>query len=90
MAKRRNRLLVPEAREEVDRLKARVLKEKGYSVIEPNQVKFEVANELGVPLNDKYNGSLTSKQAGKVGGEIGGSMVKEMIKMAQQRLSDKQ
>ncbi|QOR66581.1 alpha/beta-type small acid-soluble spore protein [Cytobacillus suaedae] len=89
MAKRRNRLLVPEAREEVDRLKARVMKDKGYSASEPNQVKFEVANELGVPLNDKYNGTLTSKQAGKVGGEIGGSMVKEMIKMAQQRLSDK-
>ncbi len=89
MAKRRNRLLVPEAREEVDRLKARVMKEKGYSVSEPNQVKFEVADELGVPLNDKYNGTLTSKQAGRVGGEIGGSMVKEMIKMAQQRLTDK-
>jgi predicted hydrolase (HD superfamily) len=90
MAKRRNRLLVPEAREEIDKLKARVMKEKGYSSTEPDQVKFEVANELGVPLNEKYNGTLTSKQAGKVGGEIGGSMVKEMIKMAQQRLSNKQ
>ena len=27
-----------------------------------NRFKFEVANELGVPLTDGYNGNLTSKQ----------------------------
>ena len=33
-----------------------------------NRFKFEVANELGVPLTDGYNGNLTSKQNGSVGG----------------------
>ena len=32
-----------------------------------NRFKFEVANELGVPLTDGYNGNLTSKQNGSVG-----------------------
>ena len=40
------------------------------------QFKFEVANEIGVPLKKGYNGDLTSKQAGSVGGQ----MVKKMIK----------
>ena len=40
-----------------------------------NRFKFEVANELGVPLTDGYNGNLTSKQ----NGSVGGYMVKNMI-----------
>ena len=40
-----------------------------------NRFKFEVANELGVPLTDGYNGNLTSKQ----NGSVGGYMVKKMI-----------
>ena len=32
-----------------------------------NRFKFEVANELGVPLTDGYNGNLTSIQNGSVG-----------------------
>ena len=40
-----------------------------------NQFKFEVANELGVPLSDGYNGDLTSRQ----NGSVGGYMVKKMI-----------
>ena len=35
-----------------------------------DRFKFEVANELGVPLTDGYNGNLTSKQNGSVGGYI--------------------
>ena len=35
-----------------------------------NRFKFEVANELGVPLTDGYNGNLTSKQNGYGGGEM--------------------
>lgn len=38
-------------------------------------MKQEVASELGVPLKQGYNGDLTAKQAGSVGGE----MVKRMI-----------
>lgn len=82
---RNNRILVPEAREELNNLKA-----KATSTNDPNYTKYEVANEIGVPLKQGYNGNLTSKQAGKVGGNIGGNMVKEMVKMAEQTLSDKQ
>ena len=41
-----------------------------------DKFKMEVANELGVPLKNGYNGDLTSKQNGSVGGE----MVRQMIK----------
>ncbi|MCL1862599.1 MAG: alpha/beta-type small acid-soluble spore protein, partial [Defluviitaleaceae bacterium] len=30
--------------------------------------KYEVANEIGVPLKQGYNGDLTSAQNGSVGG----------------------
>lgn len=33
-----------------------------------DRFKYEVANELGVPLTNGYNGNLTSKQNGSVGG----------------------
>jgi len=45
-----------------------------------NNMKHEVANELGITLNQGYNGNLTSKDAG----HIGGNMVKKMIE-AQER-----
>ena len=40
-----------------------------------NRFKMEAGNEVGVTLNQGYNGNLTSKQAGSVGGQ----MVKKMI-----------
>ena len=48
-----------------------------------DKFKMEVANELGVPLKNGYNGELTSKQAGSVGGE----MVRQMIKRQEQEMS---
>lgn len=88
---RNNKILVPEARAELDQLKAWVMKEKGYPVnpAKPDNVKYEVAKEQGIPLKEGYNGQLTSEQAGKVGGPIGGNMVKEMIKMAQEKMKKK-
>lgn len=85
------RTLVPEAREGLNQLKAEVMKAKGYEVdtTQPDDVKYEIANELGIPLKKGYNGKLTSEQAGKVGGPIGGNMVKEMIRMAQEQLMKK-
>ncbi len=47
--------------------------------------KFEVANELGVPLKKGYNGDLTSYQNGSVGGH----MVKKMIQDAEKRMAGK-
>lgn len=37
--------------------------------------KMEAAREVGVTLQDGYNGSLTAQQAGSIGGQ----MVKKMI-----------
>ena len=83
--KNRNKLLVPEARQELDQLKAKV---SGTS--KPEDAALEVAKELGIPLKDGYNGKLTSAEAGKVGGRIGGSMVKELVKMAQESIKKDQ
>ena len=38
------------------------------------QLKMQAANEVGVTLNQGYNGQLTSQQAGSIGGQ----MVKNM------------
>ena len=40
-----------------------------------DKFKMEAASEVGVTLNQGYNGELTSKQAGSIGGQ----MVKKMI-----------
>ncbi|NLK99203.1 MAG: alpha/beta-type small acid-soluble spore protein [Clostridiales bacterium] len=48
-----------------------------------NRFKMEVANELGVPLKQGYNGDLTSRQNGSVGGE----MVRRMIRSQEQAMS---
>ncbi len=49
------------------------------------QFKFEVANELGVPLSDGYNGDLTSRQ----NGSVGGYMVKKMIEAQERQMAGK-
>lgn len=87
----RNKILVPSAREELDKLKAKVMKEKGYNVNinQPDDIKFEIADDLNIPLNKGYNGKITAEQAGKIGGPIGGNMVKEMIRMAQEQMAKK-
>jgi len=86
MARRnRNKILVPEAREGLDQLKAKIA-----GTTNPEQAKFEIAEEVGVPLKEGYNGKLTSEQAGKVGGKLGGNMVKELVRMAQEDLNKNQ
>ncbi len=69
--------------------KADVMKREGYAVNpnRPDDVKFEVAKELGIPLQSGYNGELSTEDAGHIGGKIGGSMVREMIRLAQDKLS---
>ncbi|MGI8315629.1 small, acid-soluble spore protein, alpha/beta type [Halobacillus mangrovi] len=81
---RRNKLLVPEARQGMDELKAKLSKAKT-----PEDAKYEVAKEMGIPLQKGYNGQLTTKEAGTIGGQMGGQMVKELIKRAQQELEQK-
>jgi hypothetical protein len=50
-----------------------------------DRFKFEVANEIGVPLKQGYNGDLTSKH----NGSVGGYMVKKMIEDAENRMANK-
>ncbi len=50
-----------------------------------NRFKMEVANEIGVPLKEGYNGDLTSAQNGSVGGE----MVRQMIRKQEESMSGK-
>ena len=50
-----------------------------------DRFKYEVANELGVPLTNGYNGNLTSKQNGSVGGYL----VKKMIEEQEKQMSSK-
>ena len=49
------------------------------------QFKFEVANEIGVPLKKGYNGALTSAQ----NGYVGGYMVKKMIEQQEKMMAEK-
>lgn len=48
-----------------------------------DQFKYEVANEIGVPLKQGYSGDLTSAQ----NGYVGGYMVKKMIEKAEQEMA---
>lgn len=50
-----------------------------------NRFKYEVADELGVPLKDGYNGDLTSRQ----NGSVGGYMVKKMIEAQEKQMAGK-
>ena len=50
-----------------------------------DKCKMEVANEIGVPLTNGYNGNLTSAQ----NGSVGGYMVKKMIESYERQLAGK-
>ena len=50
-----------------------------------DKFKMEVANELGVPLSNGYNGNLTSAQ----NGSVGGYMVKKMIEAQERQMAGK-
>jgi hypothetical protein len=50
-----------------------------------DKFKYEVANEIGVPLKQGYNGDLTSYQ----NGSVGGMMVKKMIADQERAMSGK-
>lgn len=51
-----------------------------------DRFKFEVANEIGVPLKQGYNGDLTSRENGSVGGE----MVRQMIRSQEEEMANRQ
>ena len=51
-----------------------------------NNMKYEIANELGINLKQGYNGDMPSRQAGY----IGGYMVKRLIEQAERAMSTSQ
>lgn len=50
-----------------------------------DKFKMEIADELGVPLTNGYNGNLTSYQ----NGSVGGYMVKKMIENQEKQMAGK-
>ena len=50
-----------------------------------DNMKYEIASELGINLKKGYNGDLPSRQAGY----IGGYMVKRMIEQQERQMSGK-
>jgi len=51
-----------------------------------DNMKYEIAGELGIQLNQGYNGDLPSRQAGS----IGGYMVKRLIEQAERQMAGTQ
>lgn len=83
---------MPGVEQGMQAFKADVMKREGYAIDpnHPDNVKYEVARELGVPLQPDGNGSLTTESVGQIGGKIGGSMVREMVRLAQEQLANKE
>lgn len=83
---------MPGVEQGMQAFKADVMKREGYAVDpnRPDDVKYEVAKELGVPLQPGDNGGLTTEAAGQIGGKIGGSMVREMIRLAQEQIANRE
>lgn len=50
-----------------------------------NNMKFEIARELGINLKQGYNGDLTSRE----NGYVGGYMVKRLIEQAERQMAGK-
>ena len=50
-----------------------------------SNLKYEIANEMGINLTKGYNGNLSAKE----NGSIGGMMVKRMIEDYQRQASGK-
>ncbi|MEK4493860.1 alpha/beta-type small acid-soluble spore protein [Paenibacillus sp. FSL L8-0493] len=92
MSRRNGKYAVPGASRGMQIFKAEVMRREGYDVDpeRPDDVKYEVAKELGVPLEHGQNGHLSTESVGQIGGKIGGSMVREMIRLAQQQLVDQE
>lgn len=55
-----------------------------------NQMKYEIANELGLTKNLENNkGSLSSGQNVFFGGYVGGHMTKRLVEMGEKQLTNK-
>ena len=50
-----------------------------------NNMKYEIAGELGIDLKQGYNGDLSSRE----NGYVGGYMVKRLIEQAEKQMAGK-
>ncbi|MCK4259337.1 MAG: alpha/beta-type small acid-soluble spore protein [Halanaerobiales bacterium] len=85
-------------------MKYEVAEELGYFQHQPDsnvrkeydesldQMKYNVADSLGIQMNHGYNGDMKTKDAGRIGGQmgghIGGQMVKKMIEYAETKMAE--
>lgn len=93
--RRRNRLLVPEAREALDAIMQSTANHKNSAANGTNSQQTEVvgkvAESLGIPYaQNGDNGNLTTRQAGRIGGQIGGNMVQKLVAIAEEALAREQ
>lgn len=51
-----------------------------------NQMKLEIANELGMQTENINGASKTSYQNGEIGGRVGGQMSKKLVEIGQREL----
>ena len=47
------------------------------------EMKLEIANEIGVETNNKYGSNNTSYENGQLGGRVGGLMSKRLVEMGE-------
>lgn len=48
-----------------------------------DQMKYEIANELNINLQQGYNGNISARDAGR----IGGNMVKKLIEQQERQMA---
>ena len=54
-----------------------------------DKLKTEYASEIGITLNNEYEGNTLSQSEGLVGGKIGGRMTREMVRAFEEKLANK-
>lgn len=51
-----------------------------------NQMKLEIASELGIENTDEYGANKTSYHNGEIGGRVGGQMSRRLVAMGEEAL----
>jgi small acid-soluble spore protein D (minor alpha/beta-type SASP) len=84
--------MVPERRAHTPAREVEIMARGGKKLLPAHALdafKFEVAQELGIPLTRGDNGELTTRDAGAIGGRIGGRMVRILVRYAESSLAGK-
>lgn len=51
-----------------------------------NQMKLEIASEMGIENTDEYGANKTSYHNGEIGGRVGGQMSRKLVEMGEEAL----